>query len=354
MEFDPYIKHTQTEFMQLFSELLAIPSPSGMESHLAEHLITKCTEWGYSPAQDAAGNVYVQIQGPPASDETCCLAAHMDEIGLMVTTVHPDGTLAVERVGGILPWKLGERPVEILGAKETILGIPLLGSGHAGGNAPQEWPEVKIITGLTPEELTSLGIHPGTLIVPAQSTRGPIVFGDEADPLIAAWTFDDKMGIVALLRLLKALSQQKVMLSVNLIIAFTTREEIGCFGARELAQALAPTSFIAVDGCPFAAASPMNLDNPGIRIRDRSYFYDRDLNKALTEAARIAGIELQPLVYTLSGSDAGAVGSVGASPKTACLGHIRKNSHGFEVARLSVFDKLFEILWTFITTWKGT
>ncbi|MHA2371321.1 MAG: M20/M25/M40 family metallo-hydrolase, partial [Candidatus Hodarchaeales archaeon] len=243
--------------------------------------------------------------------------------------------------------------VEILGAKKTILGIPLLGSGHAGGQGPQEWSEVKIITGLTPEELTSLGIHPGTLIVPAQSTRGPVIFGDEDDPLIATWTFDDKMGIVALLRLLKALKEQNVTPSVNLIIAFTTREEIGCFGARQLAQVLAPTSFIAVDGCPFAAASPMSLDNPGIRIQDRSYSYDRGLNKALTEAAKRAGIELQPLVYTLSGSDAGAVGSVGASPRTACLGHIRKNSHGFEVARLSVFTKLYDILWTFITTWKG-
>jgi putative aminopeptidase FrvX len=353
MESERSTKYTHAEIMQLFSELLAIPSPSGMESQLAKHLITKCADWGYNPAQDAAGNVYVQIPGPPGSDETCCLAAHMDEIGLMVTTVHSDGTLGVERVGGILPWKLGERPVEILGAKETILGIPLMGSGHADGNAPQEWPEVKILTGLTAEELTQLGIHPGTLIVPAQSTRGPVVFGDETDPMIAAWTFDDKMGVVALLRLLKALKQQKVTPSVNLIIAFTTREEIGCFGARQLAQALAPTSFIAVDGCPFAAASPMNLDSPGIRIQDRSYSYDRDLNKALIEAARSAGIELQPLVYTLSGSDAGAVGSVGASPRTACLGHIRKNSHGFEVARLSVFAKLYDILWTFITTWEG-
>ncbi|MFQ5978109.1 MAG: M20/M25/M40 family metallo-hydrolase [Candidatus Heimdallarchaeota archaeon] len=353
MESDPYSKHRQTEMLQLFSELLAIPSPSGMEGNVAEYIIRKCTDWGYRPLKDHAGNVYVQISGQQGGAETCCLAAHIDEIGLMVTTVNPDGTLAVERVGGTLPWKLGERSVEILGAHGTILGIPLMGSGHAGGKATLEWADVTIATGLSPDQLAHLGIEPGTLIVPAQSTRGPVFFGDEDDPMIAAWTFDDKMGVATLLRMLHSMKQQNAIPPVNLIIAFTTREEIGCFGAKALAQALTPTYFIAVDGCPFAAASPMRLDVPGIRIRDRGYFYDRELNKALTDAARMAGIALQPLVYTNSGSDAGAVGAIGASPRTACLGHIRKNSHGFEVARLSVFEKLYAILWTFITTWKG-
>ncbi|MFX0116416.1 MAG: M20/M25/M40 family metallo-hydrolase, partial [Candidatus Hodarchaeota archaeon] len=310
-------------------------------------------EWGYAPVKDAAGNVYIHIECQKGSEETCCLAAHMDEIGLMVTTVNPDGTLAVEPVGGTLPWKLGERPVEIFGDNETILGIPLMGSGHAGGKATLEWKDVQIITDLPLETLQSLGIKPGTLVVPAQSTRGPVFFGNEMDPMIAAWTFDDKMGVVALLRLLKSIKKQAVAPSVNLIIAFTTNEEIGCFGAKYLAQVLSPTYFIAVDGCPFAAVSPMNLENPGIRIRDRSYFYDKELIKTLTTAAAAAGIELQQLVYTASGSDAGAVGNSGASPRTACLGHIRKNSHGFEIARLSVFEKLYKILWTFITTWEG-
>ncbi len=172
--------------------------------------------------------------------------------------------------------------------------------------------------------------------------------------MIAAWTFDDKMGVVTLLRLLKSLQTQNVTPFVNLIIAFTTTEEIGCFGAKYLAQSLSPTYFIAVDGCPFASQSPMELDSrPGIRIRDRTYFYSPSLIKVLSEAAINAGTELQHLVYTTSGSDAGMAGNVGASPQAACIGHIRKNSHGFEVAYLSVFENLYQTLWTFINTWEG-
>ncbi|MHA2247456.1 MAG: M20/M25/M40 family metallo-hydrolase [Candidatus Hodarchaeales archaeon] len=356
MESDIYEKFKQNEIINLFSELLAIPSPSGMESNLADHIYNKCAEWGYNPKKDFAGNVYVHISGQKDSEETCCLAAHTDEIGLMVTKINSDGTLDVERVGGTLTWKFGERPVEIYGEKRTVQGITAMGSGHSANTTQNrlEWKDVKIITGLSPEKLESFGIKPGTLICPIQAARGPILFGEETDPMIAAWTFDDKMGIVALLRLLKSLKTQNVTPFVNLIISFTTSEEIGCFGAKYLARSLNPTYFIAVDGCPFASHSPMELDNrPGIRIRDRTYFYSRDLIKALSESANIAGTDLQHLVYTTSGSDAGMVGNIGASPHNACIGHIRKNSHGFEVAYLSVFENLYKTLLAFITSWKG-
>ena len=104
MESDIYAKFKQNEIYQLFSELLAIPSPSGMESNLADHIYKICAEWGYNPKKDNAGNVYVHISGQKDSEETCCLAAHMDEIGLMVTKINSDGTLDVERVGGTLTW----------------------------------------------------------------------------------------------------------------------------------------------------------------------------------------------------------------------------------------------------------
>ncbi|MFX1285718.1 MAG: M20/M25/M40 family metallo-hydrolase [Promethearchaeota archaeon] len=357
MKSDIYESYRQNDIIQLFSELLTIPSPSGMEIKLADRIYNKCVQWGYNPERDYAGNVYVQITGQKNSKETCVLAAHMDEIGLMVTQINSDGTLRIERVGGTLTWKFGERPVEIYGEKKVIQGITAMGSGHTVKHTETklEWKDVHIITGLTPEKLKKYGIKPGTLIAPIQSDRGPILFGEETDPMIAAWTFDDKMGCVTLLNILKKLKTQNVTPLVNLIIAFTTAEEIGCFGAKYLAQSLCPTYFIAVDGCPFASESPMTLDSrPGIRIRDRTYFYSQDLIGILSESAKSAGTELQQLVYTTSGSDAGMVGNIGASPKTACIGHIRKNSHGFEVAYLSVFENLYKTLWTFVTSWDGS
>ncbi len=345
---------TYKEIIDQFSELLAIPSPSGMEKSIADFIIEKCTNLGYKPIKDQTGNVYIEIEGED-KQETCCLAAHIDEIGLMVTKINSDGSLNIERVGGSIPWKYGERPVTIYGENKHITGIIALGSGHATGNSKgvTDWKNVKVITGLNPKTLENYGIKPGTLITILDSERGPIIMGEESKPMIASWTFDDKMGIVTLLRLLEAIKKNEFRPFLNLIIAFTTTEEIGCFGAKYLAQSLKPTYFIAVDGCPFAADSPMLLDLPGIRVRDRTFFYSKELISALSQSALEAGIELQQLVYTVSGSDAGAVGNIGVSPHTACVGHIRLNSHGYEIAYLSVFEKLCKILWSFTTTFKG-
>ncbi len=113
---------TYNEIVDLFSELLAIPSPSGMENTIADFIIEKCTTLGYHPKKDQTGTVYVTIEGKN-KEETCCLAAHMDEIGLMVTKINSDGSLNVERVGGSIPWKYGERPVTIYGENKKITGI---------------------------------------------------------------------------------------------------------------------------------------------------------------------------------------------------------------------------------------
>ena len=69
-------------------------------------------------------------------------------------------------------------------------------------------------------------------------------------------------------------------------------------------------------------------------------------------AAEEAGTELQPVVYDSAASDASLVYAVGGAHRVACLGHVRENSHGYEVARLSVFDNLFKTLVQFIATWE--
>ena len=292
---DTFGMFTDLEVVQLFTEILNIPSPSGMEEKLANYIFDKCKDWGFSPTKDEAGNVYVRITGEHTNQETYCFASHMDEIGLMVTAINPDGSLNVERVGGTIPWKFGERPVEIFGEEKTIRGVTTMGSGHGvSQNQQLEWKHVLILTGLSPAKLSEYGIKPGTLITPIREDRGPIIFGDPDDPMIAAWTFDDKMGVVALLRLLKTIKIENIVPKMNIIIAFTVTEEIGCFGAKYLAQTLHPTYFIAVDGSPMSAETPMTLDNrPGIRVRDRSFYYSAKLIKSLSKAARNAGTELQ-------------------------------------------------------------
>jgi len=230
-----------------------------------------------------------------------------------------------------------------------------MGSGHGSKSDTQlKWEDVEIVTGYSPEKLDEFGIIVGTRMLPLRSECGPHVLGDESNPLLAAWTFDDRMGVVTLLRLLKSIKEENIKPKLDLIIAFTVQEETSCFGARTLAQKIQPTYFIAVDGCPLASHSPLELDErPGIWLKDRRQFYSEGLIDSLTEAANSIGIELQRAIFTGAASDASSVGLTGFSDQLATIGHVRKNSHGYEIASLEAFENLFKVLKQFISTWNG-
>ena len=98
----------------------------------------------------------------------------------------------------------------------------------------------------------------------------------------------------------------------------------------------------------------LQLDGrPAIWSKDRLATYDQRLLRALQQAAAAAGTALQPVVYDSAASDASLVAYAGLAPRIACMGQVRANSHGYEVARLSVFDNMLNTLIAFVETWTG-
>jgi putative aminopeptidase FrvX len=179
--------------------------------------------------------------------------------------------------------------------------------------------------------------------------RGPYVFGDPADPLVAAWTFDDRAGVMTLLRLLEALKDEALVPKRPLIIAFTVHEEGGCQGAKVLCQRERPEILVAVDGCPTPPELELTLDGrPAVWSQDQLGHFDQRLVRLLCQSAKEAGTELQVAVYEHAAGDASAAYAVGAVPRAAHVGHVRENSHGYEVVRLSVFDNLLKTLLQFV------
>ncbi|MCB0188389.1 MAG: M20/M25/M40 family metallo-hydrolase, partial [Caldilineaceae bacterium] len=264
------------------------------------------------------------------------------------------GTLRVMRSGGLYPWKHGEGPVEVLGDQSSIVGMLSMGSTHtATGNKALEWSDVKVITGLSPAELVEAGIRPGSPGVPTRDVVGPIIFGSAADPLVGAWTFDDRMGVAMLLRILTILKERGLQPLRPTLIAFTVCEEVGGLGAKVVAAREQPETFIAVDGSPIPPGAPLAIDGrPGIWSKDRLAPYDVPLLRDLSAAAERVGTELQPVAYDSAASDASLVFAAGLTQRIACVGHVRENSHGYEVARASVFENSVKTLVEFVTSWQ--
>ncbi|MBK8046054.1 MAG: M20/M25/M40 family metallo-hydrolase [Anaerolineales bacterium] len=322
---------------------------------MAAFIRTKLDALGYQAETDATGNVLVRLEGIKSEAPLVCYASHMDEIGVVVQRIDDDGCLHIQPLGGLHAWKLGERPLVILGDRASTIGVASMGGGH-GASAAQNigWDGVHLTTGLARVQLAEMGIRSGSPAVPVRDGRGPVFFGDVQDPLVGAWTFDDRMGVVTLLRLLEWLRANGKRPAAPTIIAFTVQEEVGGAGAKVVARRERPAVFVAIDGCPVLPTIPLALDGrPGIWTHDRVAPYDPRLVRDLLATARLAGTELQPAAYHVSASDASMVFDAGLAQRIACFGHVRENSHGFEVARLSVFDHLLATLATFVTSWAG-
>lgn len=340
--------------LELFRELLEEPAPSGFENGLAAVIVDKLEEWGYEPVKDAAGNVVVLFDGLNADAPLVCYAAHMDEIGFMINRIEPDGRLRAIQHGGLHPWKAGEGPVEIITDQgDRLPGVLSFGSTHGEAKCPT-WETAAIVTGLSAEQLNDRGVRCGSPGVLARHVCQPVILGPDDDPLVGAWTFDDRFGCVTLLRILKKLKDDELEPLCPTMVAFTVREEIGGYGARYLASLNFPDIMIAVDGAPMTPEVDLALDGrPVMWAKDRIGSYDHQLIVTFQEIGRELDIGVQTAVYKTSATDATLAMQSGATGRIACFGHPRENSHGFEVTRLSLFDNVMNILLTFIVRWEG-
>ena len=111
-------------------ELLAIPSPSGEEDRLAEHLVGRMKDLGFRALRDEAGNV-VGTLGDPEAEREIVLLGHMDTVpGMIPVRRHGDrlyGRGAVDAKGPLAAFvlaaaRVAPRPngtcVRVIGAVE--------------------------------------------------------------------------------------------------------------------------------------------------------------------------------------------------------------------------------------------
>ena len=347
--------------LRLLTDLLQIPAPSGREERMAADIARRIAALDAPAHTDPQGNVWTTIQGREPSLGSVALASHIDEIGMVITAIEPDGQLQVQRSGGLHPWKLGEGPVEIVGDREeNVIAHLSFGSGHtndprdpitqfASGSRGLTWSDCRLITGLSPGQLRDRGVRVGSVAVPTAAVRGPHLFGPEDDPLVSAWILDDRGGTVTLLRLLERIREAGLAPRRTLHLCFTVHEEGGLLGAKGWAARNPVEIFIAVDSSPIPAGAQLELDGrPAIWSKDSGAHFDHGLIRDLAAAAQRAGTELQYAVYGAAASDATGVVTSGLAPRAATIGYPRANSHGYEVSRLSVFENLTATLSAFV------
>jgi putative aminopeptidase FrvX len=254
---------------------------------------------------DAMGNVLAVKHGTGQDPMRVMLAAHMDEIGLMVVGHDDNGFLKVRAVGGIdsrlLPGTLlavgSDRIPGVIGIKP----IHLLDSGEADKAPKIE--DLAVDVGAKSKDEAEKLAPLGTYATFATRFR-------ELESTVTGKAFDDRAGCAVLVELLRG-----EPFTFDLHAAFTVQEEVGLRGARVAAFAIDPDCAFALEGT-IADEIPKEKDvspttelgkGPAITVMDRSFIADRRLVQLLIRTAEEQDIPYQIKQPGLGGTDAGAI-----------------------------------------------
>lgn len=204
---------------------------------------------------DKFGNLIAIKKGKSPS---VMIAAHMDEIGLMVKYIDDEGFIWFAKVGGWFGQTLLNQRVLLHGKKGVVAGVIGSKPVHVMEEEEKKKPiaakDMFIDVGTSSrDEATALGIEPG---VPASlDQRMTGLAGDR----VTGKAFDDRAGTVVLITALQKIAGLKIEPTVMAV--FTVQEEVGLKGAKTSAFGLNPDVAVAIDTC-------IPGDHPGIKKTD--------------------------------------------------------------------------------------
>ncbi len=278
----------------LIKELCESFGPSGKEDQVREIIISKIKAYTDSIEIDKMGNIIAVKEGP---GEKLMLAAHMDEIGIIVTSIDDNGFLRFSNVGGISHFNLlGERVI----FSDGTVGV--FGKEKIDDIKDLKLNKLFIDIGAKSKEEAEKKVQIGDMGVIFHDCR-------IANNHIISKALDDRVGCAVLIKTLQTTQRPKY----KTYFVFTVQEEVGLRGAKTSAYKIDPDLAVAVDvtltgDTPEAPKMEVELGKgPAIKIKDRSVICHPKVKDALIDAARRKNIQYQLEVLEMGGTDSGAI-----------------------------------------------
>lgn len=226
------------QLQEMLFRLCSAPGAAGREDGAAQ-VAAEMLSFIPNVKIDTLGSVVASF-GNPEAKRHILLDAHLDQIGMLVTSVDENGFLKVARDGGMDRRVLPGSRVVVYG-KETLNGIVCCLPPHLTDGGEDHVPditEMAVDVGLTKEEANEL-VQPGDVVLlPGEPRR---LLGSR----VTGAALDDRAGCAALIRCAQLL--QETTLSCRVTVLLSTREEVGSQGAATAAFREEPDMAIAVD-----------------------------------------------------------------------------------------------------------
>ena len=197
--------------------------PSGFEDEVSELVVQELPE--YTTIVDSMRNV--RIDGKTTSGKPVVMFdAHLDEVGLIVQAIKPNGTMRILALGGIQAASLVANSFRIKTDKGTYVSAVVAAKpphfmSAQDKNAPLDVSTMVLDCGTTSKEETeALGIHIGSPCAPEVNCTY-----DEIRDVFYGKAFDCRIGVAAEIETMKRLKGKDLPCDVS--ASFSVQEEVG-------------------------------------------------------------------------------------------------------------------------------
>ena len=318
------------ENIELLKRLCETPGVPGREERVRALIESEVKGLFDSAETDAMGNLICR-RGPRAGKKKAAaksgkptrvmLLCHMDEIGFYVSSIDKNGFLWVNPAGGFDARNLFSRRVLVVTEGGDLPAVMNPGGRPIHISSPKDRekvPEVKeffIDTGF-PADQVKKKVKIGDYVVmhePAMEIGNKVV-SKALDNRVACW-----LGIESV----RKLDANGAGHHCEVVVAFTTQEEVGLRGARTASHAVAPDIGIGIDvtlacdtpGVPEEEAVTKHGAGFGLHIKDGSFISDHRLVSEFEAIARKARIPYQRTILAAGGQDGAAAQQAAAGAR---------------------------------------
>ena len=239
---------TKEQNIRMIGELASAKAPSGFEDEALE-VVRRYTEGLGEIREDHIRNLYIERTGN-SGKPLMMLDAHADEVGFMVHSIRPNGTIRFTNIGGWNPGTLPSSRVLVRNADgRYVPGIvaakPVHFMSAAEKGKTMEISDLSIDIGSTSKEETEkvFRIRIGEPIVPDT----PFTYDEEHD-IFMGKAFDDRIGVAALIETMRRLEGEDLKVDVTGVVS--SQEEVGSRGAKVAVSQVDPDISICFEACP--------------------------------------------------------------------------------------------------------
>jgi tetrahedral aminopeptidase len=302
---------------------------SGFEDEIRTEICDEIAGLVDEISVDTLGNLIALRRGtggkPPGDIKSeggkrVMIAAHMDQIGVMVTHVDAKGYLRFAPIGYL--YALACWGGQVRFADGTVGSIGLDGRKDPRQEVP-ELRDMYVDVGATSREQVRQKVGDVAGFWPGFTSQGHAWFSPN---------LDDRAGCIVLVQLLRDLKGAAI--AHDLYAVFTTQEEVGTRGARTSAYAIEPDLAIALDvtltgDAPHATPAMEVYMGRGvaIKVQDSGMISHPGLNRLLIAAAEAEGIPYQLEVLQGGSTDAYAIQVSRAGVPATCLSVPSRHVH---------------------------